>query len=83
MVSIKEKVDAELENISKILIELEKVKDIHPKELVVIVGIGAYLQNIYMGMENILKQLLFASYFIWSKNNKKWIKKLCIKLNLK
>ena len=64
MVSIKEKVDAELENISKILIELEKVKDIHHKEFVVIVGIGAYLQNIYMGMENILKQLLFASYFI-------------------
>ncbi|MCK4338549.1 MAG: hypothetical protein KAW87_00980 [Candidatus Cloacimonetes bacterium] len=43
-------------------VELEKVKDIQHKELVVIVGIGAYLQNIYMDMENILKQLLFASY---------------------
>ena len=67
MVSIKEKVDAELENISKILIELEKVKDIQQKEFVVIVGIGAYLQNIYMDMGNILKQLLFASYLFYIK----------------
>jgi len=58
MASVKEKVHAEMENITKILIELEKVKDRPDKELVVLVGIGAYLQNIYTGMENILKQLL-------------------------
>lgn len=58
MVSVKEKVHAEMENISKVLMELEKVKGRPNKELVVLVGIGAYLQNIYTGMENILKQLL-------------------------
>ena len=58
MVSVKEKVHAEMENITKVLIELEKVKDRSNKEPVVLVGIGAYLQNIYMGMENIVKQLL-------------------------
>jgi len=58
MVSVKEKVHAEMENIVKVLVELEKVKDRPDKELIVLVGIGAYLQNIYMGMENILKQLL-------------------------
>jgi len=58
MVSIKEKVHAEMENIAVVLAELEKVKDRPQKELVVLVGMGAYLQNIYTGMENILKQLL-------------------------
>ena len=58
MASVKEKVNAEMENITKVLTELENVKDRPNKELVVLVGIGAYLQNIYAGMENILKQLL-------------------------
>ncbi|HHE39166.1 MAG TPA: hypothetical protein ENL20_11440 [Candidatus Cloacimonetes bacterium] len=58
MVNVKEKVYAEFEFIEKILKELEIAKDNPDKELVVIVGISAYLQNIYMGIENILKQLL-------------------------
>ncbi len=58
MVSVREKIYAEMENIATVLTELEKVKDRSHKELVVLVGIGAYLQNIYSGMENILKQLL-------------------------
>ncbi|KPL02199.1 MAG: hypothetical protein AMJ73_09080 [candidate division Zixibacteria bacterium SM1_73] len=62
MASVREKVQAEMENITKVLKELERVKDRPNKELVVLVGIGAYLQNIYTGMENILKQLL------WHKN---------------
>jgi len=59
MASVKNKILAEIENIEKILIELEKVKNKPIKELVVLVGIGAFLQNIYTGMENILKQILF------------------------
>ncbi len=58
MASIKNRILAEIENIEKVLIELEKVKNKPTKELVVLVGIGAFLQNIYTGMENILKQML-------------------------
>ena len=58
MASVKEKVYAEMENITTVLSELEKVKDKPHKEMVVLVGVGAYLQNVYTGMENILKQLL-------------------------
>ncbi|MCJ7577798.1 MAG: hypothetical protein MUO91_05055 [candidate division Zixibacteria bacterium] len=58
MANIKEKVQAKMENITKVSNELEKVKNRPNKELVVLVRIGAYLQNIYTGMENILKQLL-------------------------
>lgn len=58
MVSKKEKVTIEIENITKILNELEKVKSRANKELVVLVGIGAYLLNIYNGIGNIFKQLL-------------------------
>lgn len=53
MANIKEKIYAEMENITKVLIELEKVKDRPNKELVVLVGIGAYLQNIYTGMQEV------------------------------
>jgi uncharacterized protein YutE (UPF0331/DUF86 family) len=58
MVNIKDKILAEDENIEKVLSELEKVKNKTHKDLVVLVGMGAFLQNIYTGMENILKQLL-------------------------
>lgn len=58
MASVKNKILAEIENIEKVLIELEKVKNKLSKEIVVLVGIGAFLQNIYTGMENILKQIL-------------------------
>lgn len=47
-----------MENITTVLTELERVKDETHKKPAVIVGWGAYLQNIYTGMENILKQLL-------------------------
>ncbi len=57
MANVKDKILAENENIEKILIELEKVKKKPSKELVILVGIGAFLQNIYTGMENILKQI--------------------------
>ncbi|TFG20858.1 MAG: hypothetical protein EU529_14310 [Promethearchaeota archaeon] len=58
MASVKNKILAEIENIEKVLVELKKVKNKATKELVVLVGIGAFLQNIYTDMENILKQLL-------------------------
>lgn len=58
MASVKNKILAEIENIEKVLVELKKVKNKATKELVVLVGIGAFLQNIYTGMENILKQIL-------------------------
>lgn len=58
MASVRNKILAEIENIERVLIELEKVKTKQSKELVVLVGIGAFLQNIYTGMENILKQIL-------------------------
>lgn len=54
LAKIREKIYAEMENISTILTELENIKDRDNKELVILVGLGAYLQSIYTGMENIL-----------------------------
>jgi len=42
MANIKEKICAEMENLTKVLIELEKVKDRPNKELVVLVGTRIY-----------------------------------------
>ncbi|MCK4642452.1 hypothetical protein KAU32_02320 [bacterium] len=58
MVSLREKVSVEMENISLVLEELEKVKDKPNKTPVELAGMGAFLHNIYNGIENILKQIL-------------------------
>ena len=58
MVSLREKVDVELENISTVLDELEKIKDEPSKTIVELAGIGTFLHNFYTGIENILKQIL-------------------------
>ena len=42
MANIKEKIYAEMENLTKVLIELDKVKDRPNKELVVLVGTRIY-----------------------------------------
>jgi len=58
MADIFEKVNVEMDNISRVLAELERIRDKSDKEIVVLAGIGSFLQNIYTGMENILKQVL-------------------------
>ena len=58
MVSLREKVDVELENVSTVLDELEKIKDEPSKTIVELAGIGTFLHNFYTGIENILKQIL-------------------------
>lgn len=58
MADIFEKVNVEMDNISTVLAELDKVKGESDKEMVILAGIGSFLQNIYTGIENILKQIL-------------------------
>ncbi|MEW5693174.1 MAG: hypothetical protein AB1765_07750 [Candidatus Hydrogenedentota bacterium] len=58
MVSLREKVNVEMENIFIVLEELKKNKDKPDKTVVELAGIGAFLHNVYNGVENILKQIL-------------------------
>jgi hypothetical protein len=58
MANLREKVDAELENISIVLAELEKIKDKSDKTTAELAGMGTFLHNFYTGIENILKQML-------------------------
>ncbi|HAW50245.1 TPA: hypothetical protein DCX16_04790 [bacterium] len=58
MANVKESVNVELENISTVFIELKKIKDKPNKTIVELAGIGAFLHNIYTGIENVLKQIL-------------------------
>ena len=46
MVSIEEKVRAEMENITTVLTEMERVQDMPQKELVVLVGIVNHLTKV-------------------------------------
>lgn len=58
MASLREKINAEMENVSIVLEELKKIKDKPNKTPVELAGVGTFLHNIYNGVENILKQIL-------------------------
>jgi prefoldin subunit 5 len=60
MVSVIDKIAAEHENIIKVLDEIRKASKREEMEMVVLVGIGAYINNVYNGIENILKQILLS-----------------------
>ena len=58
MASLRERIEAEKESLSGVLEELEKVRDKPDKTTVELAGIGAFLHNIYTGVENMLKHIL-------------------------
>lgn len=60
MANLKEKVNVEMENLTMVLEELEKVKDKPNKTTVELAGIATFLHNFYLGVENILKQILIS-----------------------
>jgi len=75
MSRIRDIVNSEFENIETVLNEIKKVKDRENKETVILVGLGAFLQNFYNGIENILKQLLLYNKVTIS-NSPNWHKDL-------
>jgi len=58
MVNLSQKIDAEKENVERVLAELEKVMRKKEKSVVELAAIATFLHNIYNGIENILKQIL-------------------------
>ena len=77
MASLREKVNVEIENISIVLEELKKFKDKPDKTSIELAGMGAFLHNIYNGIENILKQILI-SQDIQISNSDSWHRDLLI-----
>jgi len=77
MASLRERVNVEMENISVVLKELEKIKDKPNKSIVELAGIGTFLHNIYTGIENILKQIL-SSQGIQIPSSDSWHQDLLI-----
>jgi len=77
MASLRERVNVEMENISVVLKELEKIKDKPNKSIVELAGIGTFLHNIYTGIENIFKQIL-SSQGIQIPSSDSWHQDLLI-----
>lgn len=78
MADIRDKINAEMENISVVLDELNKIKDKPDKSLVELAGIATFLHNIYNGVENILKQALI-SRAILIPSSQAWHQDLLVK----
>lgn len=72
MADLVDKVNAELENISTVLTELNKIANKPAKSLVELAGVGTFLHNIYNGIENILKQILGAKGVSAPKMSESW-----------
>ncbi|MBU4265907.1 MAG: DUF86 domain-containing protein [Candidatus Altiarchaeales archaeon] len=58
MVSLSEKVNAEKENVDRVLADLETAMNKEEKSVIELAAIATFLHNIYNGVENILKQVL-------------------------
>jgi len=60
MADLRERVEAEFENIAKVTAELAAVSSCHALSTLERAGVGALLQSFYNGIENVLKQLLLS-----------------------
>jgi hypothetical protein len=57
MADIKERIAAELENIDKIIAELDKCDELSKLSTIELAGVGALLHNFYNSIENAIKQI--------------------------
>jgi len=58
MADLRERIEAEFENIEKVLAELPESKDLPFLSVLELAGTAALLHSFYNGLENILKQIL-------------------------
>ena len=64
MVSLSQKIAAELENLDEIFKELLPHSNLSQLSLLELAGVAALLHNFYNGIENILKQILLSKKII-------------------
>jgi hypothetical protein len=69
MASLKERIEAEKENVEKVLKELKHVMKKEKKTTVELAAIATFLHNTYNGIENILKQTLKAKNITTPKSD--------------
>jgi len=75
MASLSEKVQVELDSIAVVLDELRNTIDKPDKSVVELAGLGAFLNNFYTGIENVLKQI-FTEKQITIPGSGSWHKEL-------
>jgi uncharacterized protein YutE (UPF0331/DUF86 family) len=60
MPTLSEKIEAEIENINRVLQEIPDYKSLPTLSLLELAGVATFLHNFYNGVENILKQILLS-----------------------
>lgn len=61
MANLTERIEAEFENIERVLLELPARNSFDRLSNIELAGVGALLHNFYNGLENILKQIMVSS----------------------
>ncbi len=75
MAELKERIEAEFENIDKVLAEFPSGKSLPELSLLELAGVATLLHNFYNGIENIIKQIL-SEKNITLADGKSWHKDL-------
>ena len=78
MAKLSEKIQVELDSISQVLSELEKIRNKKSKSTVELAGIATFIHNFYNGIENILNQILKEKNVMVPKTES-WHKDLLVK----
>lgn len=69
MAKLAEKIKVELDNISQVIAEINKIKDKKKKSTAELAGLATFLHNFYSGIENILNQILKEKNISVSKSD--------------
>jgi hypothetical protein len=64
MSTLNEKIEAEIENINRVLKEIPPAKSLPSLSILELAGVATLLHNFYNGIENILKQILLSKNLI-------------------
>jgi hypothetical protein len=60
MVDAREKIDAELQNVERVLAELPSSDSLERLSSLELAGVAALIHNFYNGVENVFKQLIIS-----------------------
>jgi hypothetical protein len=60
MANLKVKIDAEIENVDQIFLEIPSHENLPKLSTLELAGVATLLHNFYNGIENIIKQILFS-----------------------
>ena len=67
MADLVQKIHAEFDNVEKVIFEIKKINNLSKLSYLELAGAATLIHNLYMGIENVLKQILLNKKNLYLK----------------